>query len=201
MNSRWQCENSFCKLDHFAVSKVRTMLFLSMLFSILMVSEWKVWGQGSVQGGVRYEAVDVMDEKVGEDLWEYSYEISGYEFQAGQGFSVFFDPQLYGGLQNPRPSLSPLWDMIVVQSDPLLQAPGYLDGQARVNSPSTAIPFQVTFVWLGQGTPGGQPFEFYGSDFQTLYSGASVVPEPQSFLLAGVGGLMILGWRRWGRKE
>jgi len=32
--------------------------------------------------------------------------------------------------------------------------------------------------------PGSQSFDIYDANFQTLFSGSSVVPEPQSLLLA-----------------
>ena len=129
------------------------------------------------------------------DLWEYSYFFSGFNFQTNQGFSVYFDATFYKDLQNVRPSGSPDWYLIAVQRDVLLQAPGYLDGLALVNAPTFQGPFQVAFVWLGVGVPGGQPFEIYDSNFQTLFTGSSVVPEPRSILLALVGGLMLFGYR------
>lgn len=153
--------------------------------------------------GIRYVATNLTDVNPGQDLWEYSYFIGGYNFQTNQGFTVYFDPQLYSQLQNPRPSLSPIWNTIVVQADTVLHQPGFFDGLALVNSPSTTSPFQVAFVWLGQGAPPEQAFEFYGNNFQTLFTGTTVVPEPRGFILAGVGGLIFGGrqWRRWRKKD
>jgi len=143
---------------------------------------------------LRYTVVDLPDGPTG-DLWEYSYFFSGFNLQTNQGFSVYFDYQFYRDLQNVRPSGSPDWNLIAVQRDVLLQAPGYLDGLALVNAPAFQGPFQVAFVWLGVGIPGGQPFEIYDSNFQTLFTGSSVVPEPRSVLLVLVGGLMLWGSR------
>jgi len=169
----------------------RVFLIFWFAIALLFISTPQVQAQGSV----RYEAVDLADVDVGEDLWEYSYYFSGYDFGAGQGFSIYFEPQLYKSLQNPRPSSSLDWNMIVVQPDVLLSAAGFLDGLALVNQPPTGAPFQVSFVWLGQGAPGEQPFEIYDVNFQTLSSGASVVPEPSALLLGGLGGLVLLGGR------
>lgn len=172
----------------------RVFLFFWLALAVLLPASSRLYGQGSI----RYEARDLADVNVGEDLWEYSYFFSGFNFQAGQGFSLYFDPRFYSRLQNARPSLSVDWNMIAVQPDVVLQAPGFLDGLALVSQPSTGVPFQVTFVWLGQGAPGGQPFDIHDASFATLISGASVVPEPGSLLLGGLGGLVLVGSRVWG---
>jgi hypothetical protein len=93
-------------------------------------------------------------------LWEYSYFFSGFNFQTNQGFSVYFDATSYTDLQNVRPSGSPDWNLIAVQRDVLLQAPGYLDGLALVNAPAFQGPFQVAFVWLGWAFPAGNAILF-----------------------------------------
>ena len=152
------------------------------------------------QGSLRYTVTDLPDGSTG-DLWEYSYFFSGFTLQTNQGFSVYFDYQFYRDLQNVRPGGSAEWSLIPVQRDVLLQAPGYLDGLARVNAPTFQGPFQVAFVWLGVGVPGGQPFEIYDSNFQTLFTGSSVVPEPRSVLLVLVGGLMLWGSRAAGLRK
>ena len=65
---------------------------------------------------VQYEATDLADTTPGQDLWQYTYSVSGFSFQTNQGFSVFFDDQLYRNLQNPRPNSSPDWSVITVQT-------------------------------------------------------------------------------------
>jgi len=183
------------------VSRLRSSFYLpreGWAFSLVAVAVailLLVPAQAMGQGSLRYTVADLADNVPGDDLWEYSYFFSGFSFQTNQGFSVFFDSQLYRDLQNARPVGNPQWNMIAVQRDVVLNQPGYLDGQARVNGPAFQGPFQVAFVWLGVGVPGSQPFEIYDSNFQTLFSGTSVVPEPQSFVLAIVGGLMLLGYR------
>jgi hypothetical protein len=162
---------------------------LIALVGVLLFAPW-VRGQGSL----RYTVTDLPDGASG-DLWEYSYYFSGFDFQASQGFSIYFDYPFYQDLQNVRPSSSTDWNMIAVQRDVLLQAPGYLDGLALVNAPVFQGPFQVAFVWLGVGVPGAQNFDIYDSNFQPIFSGTTMVPEPQGFLLAVVGGLMLFGFR------
>ena len=140
------------------------------------------------QGFMQFQAIDLTDTTPGQDLWRYQYVLNGFTFQTGQGFSVFFDSQLYTDLHNPQPSLSPIWNVIAVQPDVILHQPGYFDGQALVNSPSLTDIFQVDFVWLGQGSPGLQNFSIYDVNFSTLSAGSTSVPEPQvlTFLSLGV---------------
>ncbi len=65
---------------------------------------------------------------------------------------------------------------------------------------SLANSFPVSFVWLGTGTPGAQPFEVFDADFfvidtgSTSPFGAPAIPEPGSLLLVA-GALGLLGWR------
>jgi hypothetical protein len=140
---------------------------------------------------ISYQATDLTDTTVGQDLWRYSFTIDGYVFQTGQGFSVFFDSPFYRNLQNPQPSSSSEWSMLAVQPDLILQQPGFFDGQALVNSPSLANPFQVDFVWLGLGTPASQSFSIYDVNFSTLSSGSTVVPEPQALTFLSLGVLCL----------
>ena len=99
-------------------------------------------------------------------------------------------------LHNPQPSLSPLWSVLAVQPDVILNQPGFFDSQALVNSPSLADIFKVDFVWLGQGPPGLQPFTIYDVNFSSLSSGSTVVPEPQAWTVLGLGVLCMVGARK-----
>ena len=148
------------------------------------------------QGYIQTQAIDLADTTPGQDLWQYQYVLSGFTFQTGQGFSVFFDPLLYTDLQNPQPSLSPLWSVLAVQPDVILNQPGFFDSQALVNSPSLTDIFRVDFVWLGQGAPGLQTFNTYAANFSTLSSGSTVVPEPHALALLSLGVLCIVGARK-----
>ena len=121
-----------------------------------------------------FQALDLPDITAGQDLWQYTYQFSGFDFAVGQGFTVFFDSHLYADLQHPEPSSSSDWSVIAVQPDTTLQVPGFLDAQALINAPSLATQFQIDFVWLGTGTPGEQPLDIYDIDFSTLTSIMSV---------------------------
>lgn len=184
------CQMSGCRVPFYLPRQGRAFSFFAVAVAILLLGSPQLFGQGTL----RYTLADLPDGPSG-DLWEYSYNFSGFNFQTNQGFSVYFDPTLYKDLQNVRPSASADWNVIAVQRDVVLNQRGYLDGLALVNAPTFQGPFQVAFVWLGLGVPGAQTFDIYDSNFQTLFSGSSVVPEPQSFLLAIVGGLMLFGYR------
>ena len=140
----------------------------------------------------RFEVVDLADATPGQDLWEYRYTVTGLALTAGQGFTVFFDFNLYTLLQNPPPSVNTDWNPISVQPDLALHSNGFYDAQALRNAPSLADPFRVPFVWLGTGTPGAQPMTVYNADFSTQSQGQTTnVPEPTALalLLLGVGAL------------
>ena len=117
----------------------------------------------------RFAIIDLADTTPGQDLWEYSYEVSGLTLTTGQGFTIFFDVNLYTLLQNPPPFVNSDWDLLTAQPDLALHSNGFYDAQALRNNPSFADPFKLRFVWLGTGgtTPGSQPFTVYNADFST----------------------------------
>ena len=144
------------------------------------------------QGKIFYQAFNLTDSTPGQDLWRFSYTVSGFDVQASQGFSVFFTPSLYRQLQSPPPAVNADWNVIAVQPDLVLHDPGFYDAQALRSAPSLANEFNVTFVWLGLGTPGAQPYDIYNADFSTRFSGQTVlVPEPAVPILVVIG---FLGW-------
>ena len=161
-------------------------LFPTVLFALVLVlSGWKASG-----AAISFQATDLTDTTVGQDLWNYSYTLSGFNFQTNQGFTIYFGDSLYRNLHNAQPSSGTDWNMLGVQPDLILHQPGFLDGQALVNSPSLGVTFQVDFIWLGAGVPGAQPFDIYDSNFSTITSGTStVVPEPQSAVLLSLASI------------
>ena len=82
------------------------------------------------QGNIVFEAFNLTDTTPGQDLWRFSYTVRGFEFQANQGFSVFFTPSLYRQLQSPPPAVNADWNVIAVQPDLVLNDPGFYDAQA-----------------------------------------------------------------------
>jgi hypothetical protein len=173
-------------------------MFARALLTVFLAAAFLI--QVRAQGYIQFQAIDLADTTVGQDLWRFQYSLGGFDFQAGQGFSIFFDPQLYTDLQNPQPDPSPIWSAIVVQPDVILQQPGYFDSQALVNSPSLAGIFQVDCVWLGQGIPGPQLFSIYDVNFSTISGGSTVtaVPEPRALMFLSLGILFLWVARRNG---
>ena len=103
----------------------------------------------------------------------------------------------FGALVIQAPAINADWNVLSAQPDLVLRQPGFYDAQAQRNSPSLVDPFSVTFVWLGSGAPGGQPFEIYNANFSTLFIGQTVVvPEPGVASLGAVALLAALFWRR-----
>jgi hypothetical protein len=141
---------------------------------------------------ITFQSIDLADVNVGEDLWMYEYVVSDIVFDANQGFSVYFDPSLYDGLQDPATQVSPDWDIITLQPDLGLPDSGIYDALALVAGASLGQAFTVTFNWLGgpADTPGAQDFTInqFGDDgsLSVLESGRTVlasVPEPSTLLL------------------
>jgi len=142
-------------------------------------------------------AVDVADPAPGEDRWVYQYHLDAFPYDAGFGFTVYFDPDLYADL-DPTPQAPDQWDAISGDPDGDLGADGFYDAQALVDAPFVLSVFTVAFRWLGAGTPGPQPFEVREPEpsFAVIESGTTVVPEPAALSL-GAGALVaLIGTRR-----
>src|SRR5262245_57145916 len=105
---------------------------------------------------IQFTAVDLPDAIQDQDLWQYAYRVSGYNFAANFGFSVFFGPTLYTALQDPPPPVNGDWGLLTLQPDSGLSADGLYDALALVDGASTASLFTLQFVWLGgpDATPG-----------------------------------------------
>jgi len=144
-----------------------------------------------------YEAVDLANTTPGEDLWQYNYSVSDYTFNADYGFTIYFDYNLYGDLEDSPTSPNSDWDVLTWDPDTVLPDDGVYDALASVNGASLADLFKVDFIWLGQGNPGSQPFEVYDNTWNVIESGNTApIPEPGTILLVGSGLLGLVGLKR-----
>jgi hypothetical protein len=138
---------------------------------------------------IQYEATELSDTTEGADLWQYTYAVSDHTFNAGQGFTIYFDHLLYKEIESPTPTVNGEWDIIVWQPEPSVSTDGAYDAlsvTSKAEGASLEQPFTVQFVWLGDGTPGSQSFEIYQErPFNVLTSGTTtslsafdlVIPE------------------------
>jgi hypothetical protein len=133
---------------------------------------------------VSYAAQNLSDTELGHDRWRYEYRLDAFPFDAGYGFTVYFDPELYTTLQTALPASGADWDAIVRQPDAGLGSDGFYDAEALFDDPSTAAVFRVSFEWLGTGTPGEQAFEVRepAPSFTVVQSGTTLVPEPAALV-------------------
>jgi len=146
---------------------------------------------------IRYQVTDLANEVAGDDLWSYTYDVSGFTFTANTGFTIYFDVEFFSDLEDPPPFVHDDWDVLALQPDAVLAAQGAYDALALVDGPSLAGPFTLRFVWLGgPGTaPDSQPFDVNefdsaGNLLRTLESGTTV-PEPSSAVLLVIGLCML----------
>lgn len=140
----------------------------------------------AVFGAVSADAVvvaffprDVADTVSGQDRWEYEYWLDSFPYDAGYGFTIWFDPDLYADLDATPPIPHPDWDPLTVAPDPQLGEDGFYDAEALVDAASIDAIFTVSFRWLGPGTPGAQAFDVRepSPSFAAVESGETVLPE------------------------
>ena len=150
------------------------------------------YGASTSAVNIQYQAADLPDVTLGDDLWQYTYTVSGSFVQFG-GFNLLFDATLYGTLDNPPPVVNADWSVTTVEPDPGLFADGLFTATAVSAVPSLADPFTVSLVWHGVGAPGAQAFEVFNASFDTIETGqTSVVPLPGALALL-FSGLGVLG--------
>jgi hypothetical protein len=137
----------------------------------------------------------------GGNAWRYSYTVSNTSLSTPiSEFTVYFDRALYSSL---APTGAPFeWDPLVAQPDANLPANGFYDALsfgAGLAPGETLSSFLVDFNYLGEGTPGSQPFDIVDSSIEPiglLDSGQTKLgapstglpePNPSWLLLIGAG--------------
>ena len=148
---------------------------------------------------INYIATDLSDTTTGEDLWQYEYTVSDNTFNTNEGFTIWFDYNLYGDLETNPVAPNGDWDILTWNPNQSLNDDGAYDALAFNDVATLSDSFTISFIWLGLGTPGSQQFEVYNNDpFGTIEIGttASTVPEPGTIILFGLGILGIAGGNR-----
>lgn len=166
------------------------------------------WLAGSVLLSVsqaatlKYALQDVADTVAGQDLWQVQY-VQQEALGAFESLNVLFDPALYADLSLLGQSDELNVSVLLTQPDAGLGA----DGQLLLTAATDlGVSYQgsvdLSFVWLGAGKPGSQPFEALDDGFNVVATGVTTpVPEAQGILLA-LAGLLPVGLalrRRQGR--
>lgn len=173
----------------------RKLAFLSILV-------WCVITAPDTRAEIRifYRADDLADAIAGEDLWRYSYTVTGRTFAAFEGFKVYFPTQFFSVVDIS--AIADGWDAVLFVPDEQLPDQAFL-AQALADSAPPQL-FAVEFLWLGgQGSmPGSQRYELFDADFNVLVPpgtlGTLLIPEPRSglLLLAGLALLAAMLMRR-----
>jgi hypothetical protein len=142
-------------------------------------------------GTVEYQSTNL-----GQNIFRYTYSLSGFAFQQNEELAIEFNPALFGTLSNAQVGSGFMATLLPTNNPP--GASGIYSALALVANPSLAGPFSVDVVYLGQGMPGAQAFSInqYDQDLNfitTLESGvttplgAPAVPEPGTCSLIGAG--------------
>lgn len=146
----------------------------------------------------------------GGNTWQYDYTLGNETASFIDSFTVFFGLGLY---ENLAVVSSPGdWDSFVAQPDPGLPDDGFFDTFdltfMGINPGDTLGGFAVSFDFLGNGTPGSQPFDvnpFGPGPFSSGFTQMAPVdpdpdpmdvPEPGTLALFGLGLLAVVVSRR-----
>jgi hypothetical protein len=133
---------------------------------------------------ILYEAEDRPDVVSGEDLWRYTYRVSGYAFEFDQSFFwILFPPDRYDEIT--RGTVPAGWDAdILLPDENFPDAIFYGTGDS---SAADELTFSVDFRWFGTGAPGEQAFAVYlGSDLvHEGLTSTTPIPEPSTLALLG----------------
>lgn len=144
-------------------------------------------------------------QSLGGNNYRYIYDMTQAQITTNQEIQIRFSASLYNTLSNPV-APAPFAPSIFQVNNPPGAAGDYLVFTSQTN-PSMAGTFSVDFEWLGGGLPGAQPFfinqfDGGGSFLSIVTSGntSSVVPEPATLIITGIG-LVALGAIRQSRHK
>jgi hypothetical protein len=155
--------------------------------------------------------IDYSVTNIAGSTWRYDYSVTNDTLNMPLSeFTIYFDRVLYTNLTALNSPLQ--WSPLVAQPDPNLPADGFYDALALdsgLGQGGSIAGFSVAFDWLGQQTPGSQPFDVVDSSVapvlvldsgQTqLGTSPTSVPEPDalSLMALGAAACVALSARRW----
>ena len=148
---------------------------------------------------ISYTALNLTDVNMGDDLWRYTYTVTGDSFVNGTGFAIDFETNLFTIPTSEQ--TAPNGDWYVQTYESIFYNSGEVfvyDAYALVDNASLENQFSVDFVWTGAAAaPGTQYFVVYDQDAGTvLHNGvttAAPVPVPAAIWLLGSGWAAIAG--------
>ena len=147
-------------------------------------------GLANASNAISYIATDLADINAGEDLWQYTYTVTGDSFATGTAFAIDFENNLFVLEENQQTAPNEDWEVFTHAS--YYDSDDYpitvYDAYAMNDNASLANQFSVDFVWKGGNAgPGSQYFVVYDqNDGTVLQNGMTApVPVPGTVLLLG----------------
>lgn len=169
---------------------MRRRLFWFPLFAALVTANLPA-------GTIEFQVINL-----GSGMDRYVYTITGFTLNQHQEIDIQFDATMFSGLTNGQAGSD--FNVVLLQPNNPMGAPGHYSAVAQVNSASLSGPFTVDFTFLGAGTPGAQPFAINQLDnndqniTSVIATGTTMplaVPEPATLSMAAAG-LMAAAWRK-----
>ena len=151
------------------------------------------------------------------DRWVHTYMISNDSWNLG-GFEIIFDLELYKGFEIDWDSVSKGWNVYLEPEDHFFtidwptvllvtKVPVSLERGGSLGIYSVDEPleiFSVSFYWYGDGNPEGvriKQLDINGNELVDVSNAPSEVPEPQTFMLLGMGLLGLAAYYRRNRNS
>lgn len=147
-------------------------------------------GLANASNAISYIATDLADVTLGEDLWQYTYTVTGDSFAPGTGFAIEFASLQASLAPDQYPAVPAGWSAFTYNSNDVVvyDVQALPDNTGNVFLTESLI---VDFVRVeGAGAPASQNFYVYGTDLVPTAYGvttAAPVPVPGAIWLLGAG--------------